>query len=121
MDQQQHIDFVLRTVEERGIRFIRLWFCDVLGRLKSFAIAPEDLEVAFEEGIGFDGSAIEGFTPADEADIPPPSKCSPGAPSAMAPRACSATSARRTASPLRAIRVSACAACSTVPRSAASL
>ena len=69
MDQQQHIDFVLRTVEERGIRFIRLWFCDVLGRLKSFAIAPEDLEVAFEEGIGFDGSAIEGFTPADEADM----------------------------------------------------
>ncbi len=49
MDQQQNIDFVMRTVEERDIRFIRLWFCDVLGRLKSFAIAPEDLEVAFEE------------------------------------------------------------------------
>ena len=55
MDQQQYIDFVLRTVEERDIRFIRLWFTDVLGRLKSFAISPEDLEVAFEEGIGFDG------------------------------------------------------------------
>ena len=69
MDQQQYIDFVMRTVEERGVRFIRLWFTDVLGRLKSFAIAPEDLEVAFDEGIGFDGSAIEGFTAPEEADM----------------------------------------------------
>ena len=69
MDQQQNIDFVLRTVEERGIRFVRLWFTDVLGRLKSFAISPEDLEVAFDEGIGFDGSSIEGFTPPEEADM----------------------------------------------------
>lgn len=69
MDLQQNIDFVLRTVEERDIRFVRLWFTDVLGRLKSFAIAPEDLEVAFEEGIGFDGSAIEGFTTPDESDM----------------------------------------------------
>lgn len=69
MDQQQHIDFVLRTVEERGIRFVHLWFVDVLGRLKSLAISPEDLEVAFEEGIGFDGSSIEGFTSPEEADM----------------------------------------------------
>lgn len=69
MDQQQNIDFVLRTVEERDIRFVRLWFTDVLGRLKSFAISPEDLDVAFEEGIGFDGSSIEGFTSQDEADM----------------------------------------------------
>ncbi|QWT17825.1 glutamine synthetase family protein [Collinsella sp. zg1085] len=69
MDLQQNIDFVLRTVEERNIRFIRLWFTDVLGRLKSFAIAPEDLEIAFEEGIGFDGSSIEGFCTPDEADM----------------------------------------------------
>ena len=69
MDQQQNIDFVLRTVEERNIRFVRLWFVDVLGRLKSFAIAPEDLEVAFDEGIGFDGSAIEGFTAPEESDM----------------------------------------------------
>ena len=69
MDQQQNIDFVLRTVEERDIRFVRLWFTDVLGRLKSFAISPEDLDVAFEEGIGFDGSSIEGFAAADEADM----------------------------------------------------
>ena len=69
MNQQQQIDFVLRTVEERGIRFVRLWFADVLGRLKSFAISPEDLEVAFEEGIGFDGSSVEGFTTPEEADM----------------------------------------------------
>ncbi len=69
MNQQQNIDFVLRTVEERDIRFVQLWFTDVLGRLKSFAISPEDLEVAFEEGIGFDGSAIEGFTTLEEADM----------------------------------------------------
>ena len=67
MDKQQNIDFVLRTVEERDIRFVRLWFTDVLGRLKSFAISPEDLEVAFEDGIGFDGSSIEGFTTPEEA------------------------------------------------------
>ncbi len=69
MDQQQYVDFVLRTIEERNIRFIRLWFTDVLGRLKSFAISPEDLETAFEEGIGFDGSSIEGFTTREETDM----------------------------------------------------
>ena len=69
MDQQQNIDFVLRTVEQRDIRFIRLWFVDILGHLKNFAISPEDLEVAFEEGIGFDGSAIEGFATPEEADM----------------------------------------------------
>ena len=69
MDQRQNIDFVMRTVEERNVRFIRLWFADVIGRLKSFAISPEDLEVAFEEGIGFDGSSIEGFTSPEEADM----------------------------------------------------
>jgi glutamine synthetase len=47
--------FVLRTLEERNIRFIRLWFTDVLGFLKSVAIAPAELENAFTEGIGFDG------------------------------------------------------------------
>lgn len=67
--EQQDVDFVLRTVEERGIRFIRLWFTDVLGRLKSFAISPEDLEVAFEEGVGFDGSSVEGFATPAEADM----------------------------------------------------
>ena len=66
---QQNIDYVLRSVEQRDIRFVRLWFVDSLGRLKNFAISPEDLEVAFEEGIGFDGSAIEGFATPEEADM----------------------------------------------------
>lgn len=66
---QQNIDYVLRSVEQRDIRFVRLWFVDILGRLKNFAISPEDLEVAFEEGIGFDGSAIEGFATPEEADM----------------------------------------------------
>ena len=66
---QQNIDYVLRSVEQRDIRFVRLWFVDILGRLKNFAISPEDLEVTFEEGIGFDGSAIEGFATPEEADM----------------------------------------------------
>lgn len=74
MDKQQ--DFVLRTIEERGVKFVRLWFTDVLGALKSVAVSPAEIEGAFTEGIGFDGSAIEGFTRAFEADmlaIPDPS------------------------------------------------
>jgi glutamine synthetase len=62
-------EYVLRTVEERGIRFIRLWFTDVLGFLKSFAITPAELETAFDEGMGFDGSAIDGFSRVQEADM----------------------------------------------------
>ncbi|MEJ2577601.1 MAG: glutamine synthetase family protein [Kineosporiaceae bacterium] len=67
MDRQQ--EFVLRTVEERDIRFVRLWFTDVLGSLKSVAVAPAELEGAFAEGIGFDGSAIEGLARVYEADM----------------------------------------------------
>ena len=67
MDKQQ--EFVLRTIEERDIRFVRLWFTDVLGTLKSVAVAPAELEGAFDEGIGFDGSAIEGFARVYESDM----------------------------------------------------
>ena len=67
MDRQT--EYVLRTVEERDIRFARLWFTDVLGRLKSVAVAPAELEGAFAEGIGFDGSAIQGFTRVYESDM----------------------------------------------------
>src|SRR3981081_1660730 len=67
MDRQQ--EFVLRTLEERDIRFVRLWFTDVLGYLKSVAVAPAELEGAFAEGIGVDGSAIEGFARVYEADM----------------------------------------------------
>ena len=67
MDKQR--DFVLRTIEERGIKFVRLWFTDVVGTLKSVAIAPAEVEGAFNEGLGFDGSAIEGLTRSFEADV----------------------------------------------------
>ncbi len=67
MDKQQ--EYVLRTVEERDIRFIRLWFTDVLGFLKSVAITAAELENAFTEGIGFDGSSIDGFARVQEADM----------------------------------------------------
>ncbi len=62
-------DYVLRTVEERDIRFIRFWFTDVLGFLKSFAVTDSELETAFEEGMGFDGSSIDGFTRIQESDM----------------------------------------------------
>jgi len=67
MDRQQ--EFVLRSLEERDIRFVRLWFTDVLGFLKSVAVAPAELEGAFAEGIGFDGSAIQGFARVYESDM----------------------------------------------------
>jgi len=67
IERQQ--EYVLRTVEERGIRFVRLWFTDVLGLLKSFAMTPAELETAFEEGLGFDGSSIDGFSRTYEADM----------------------------------------------------
>ncbi|WP_109473592.1 glutamine synthetase family protein [Ornithinimicrobium cavernae] len=67
MDRQQ--EYVLRTIEERDIKFVRLWFTDVLGALKSVAAAPAELEQAFLEGIGIDGSSIEGFTRVYEADM----------------------------------------------------
>ncbi|GAB3153896.1 glutamine synthetase family protein [Microbacterium sp. BG28] len=67
MDKQR--DFVLRTIEERGVKFIRLWFTDVIGTLKSVAIAPAEVEGAFTEGLGFDGSAIEGLTRTFESDL----------------------------------------------------
>ncbi len=62
-------DFVLRALEERDVRFVRLWFTDVLGSLKSVSIAPAELEGAFAEGIGFDGSSIQGFARVHEADM----------------------------------------------------
>jgi len=67
MEKQQ--EFVLRTIEERGVKFIRLWFTDVAGSLKSVAVAPAEIEGAFEEGIGFDGSSIEGLSRNSEADM----------------------------------------------------
>jgi glutamine synthetase len=68
MDNKRHED-VLRQVEERGIRFVQLWFTDLLGYLKSVEIPVEELRSALDEGIGFDGSSIHGFARIDESDM----------------------------------------------------
>ncbi|HDG98635.1 MAG TPA: glutamine synthetase, partial [Desulfobacterales bacterium] len=60
---------VLRVVEERGVSFIQFWFTDVLGNLKSFAVTPTELEEGLTEGMGFDGSSIEGFARIQESDM----------------------------------------------------
>ena len=66
---EQQREYVLRSVEERGVRLIRLWFTDILGNLKSFAISPAELENALEDGMTFDGSSIDGFSRIQEADV----------------------------------------------------
>jgi glutamine synthetase len=60
---------VIKKVKENNVKFIRFWFTDILGVLKSFAITPSELEVALEEGMGFDGSSIHGFARIDESDM----------------------------------------------------
>ena len=60
---------VISLVEEHDVRFIRLWFTDVLGQLKSFSVNASELEDAFEGGMGFDGSSITGFNPIEESDM----------------------------------------------------
>src|SRR5438128_6354412 len=62
-------DDVMALVQERDIRFIRLWFTDVLGQLKAFSINATELSDAFEGGMGFDGSSITGFNPIEESDM----------------------------------------------------
>jgi glutamine synthetase len=62
-------EYVLRAVKDQGVKFVRLWFTDVLGTLKSFAITVEELEGALNEGMGFDGSSIEGFARIEESDM----------------------------------------------------
>ena len=61
--------YVLKMAKEHDVKFIRLWFTDILGVLKSFAITVEELENAMENGMGFDGSSIEGFARIDESDM----------------------------------------------------
>src|ERR687898_620674 len=68
-DRPSTPDDVKALVQERGIRFIRLWFTDILGQLKSFAIHSEQLDDAFEGGMGFDGSSITGFNAIEESDM----------------------------------------------------
>jgi glutamine synthetase len=66
---ERQLEYVLRTVEERNVRFVRLWFTDVQGMLKSFAITPAELEDALDSGMEFDGSCIDGFSRIQEADM----------------------------------------------------
>ena len=63
------VDFVLKTIKSRDVHFVRLWFTDVLGTMKSFAVSPSEIENAFADGMGFDGSCIAGFSPAEESDM----------------------------------------------------
>ena len=67
--QDQQREYIMRGVEERGVRLVRLWFTDILGNLKSFAISPAELENALADGMTFDGSSIEGFSRIQEADV----------------------------------------------------
>ncbi|MFC1963816.1 glutamine synthetase family protein [Chloroflexota bacterium] len=62
-------EYVLKMAKENDVKFIKLWFTDILGMLKSFSITVEELEGALEEGMGFDGSSIEGFARIDESDM----------------------------------------------------
>jgi len=56
-------------VKDNDVKFIRLWFTDILGSLKGFAITVDELEGALEEGMGFDGSSIQGYARIDESDM----------------------------------------------------
>jgi glutamine synthetase len=67
--REQQCDYVLRTASERGVRMVRLWFTDVLGNLKSFAISQNELENALNDGMTFDGSSIDGFSRIQESDV----------------------------------------------------
>ena len=68
-DNREAMEFVLHTVKENDVKFIRLWFTDILGNLKGFAITVEELKEALERGKPFDGSSIEGFARYDESDM----------------------------------------------------
>ncbi len=63
------LEFVLKTIKSRDVHFVRLWFTDVLGSMKSFAVSPSEIETAFHDGMGFDGSCVAGFGPAEESDM----------------------------------------------------
>ncbi len=62
-------EYVIKQIEERDIRFLRLWFTDLLGGLKNVAITPSDIEAAFEEGIGFDATSVCGLAPLQDGDM----------------------------------------------------
>ena len=68
-DRVEAAEYVLKTTREKNVKFVNLWFTDILGFLKSFSITIEELEQALEDGMGFDGSSIEGYARIDESDM----------------------------------------------------
>ena len=60
---------VLKRIDDEGIEFILLWFTDIEGHLKSFAVTPSEIEDALDDGMGFDGSSITGFNAIEESDM----------------------------------------------------
>ena len=69
LQMKPELDFVLKTMKSRDVHFVRLWFTDVLGTMKSFAVSPSEIEGAFADGMGFDGSCVAGFSPTEESDM----------------------------------------------------
>ena len=69
LKKEKTAEDVLKIVKEKNVKFIRLWFTDILGQIKSFAITSEELKGAFDEGMGFDGSSIKGYARIDESDM----------------------------------------------------
>ena len=69
MEKPKDKKHIMELVEENNVKFIRLWFTDILGQIKSFAITSEELDTAFDEGMGFDGSSIKGYARIDESDM----------------------------------------------------
>ncbi len=69
MEMNPEQDFVMKTIKSRDVHFVRFWFTDVLGNMKSFAVSPSEIASCFEEGMGFDGSCIAGFSPTEESDM----------------------------------------------------
>ena len=69
MERPRDSKDVLELVKKHNVKFIRLWFSDIHGMLKSFAMPVEELEYAFEEGMGFDGSSIKGFARSEERRV----------------------------------------------------
>ena len=97
------IEYVLHAARENDVKFIRLWFTDILGSLRGFAITVDELESTLNRGMGFDGSSIEGFARSDEKDLyalPDPNTFSicPGDRVSMRLPVCSVTSSPPTSS-----------------------
>ena len=60
---------VLKRIDDEGVEFVLLWFTDIEGHLKSFAVTPSEIEDALDDGMGFDGSSITGFNAIEESDM----------------------------------------------------